>query len=98
MSSCTIIRGVDAPSHWLLTALMSHLCGPKETGGDYSAFLTTAVPNQGPPPHRHAREDELLYVIDGDFEFVFRDTRLRGGAGTCVFVPKGTPHTYNNVG
>lgn len=98
MSSCTIMRGVDAPSHWLLTTLISPLVGPRETGGAYTAFVAVAMGPGGPPPHRHAREDELFYVIDGEFEFVFGESRLRGGPGACVFLPKGIVHTYNNVG
>ena len=40
-----------------------------ETGGAYYLFEDLVPPGLGVPPHIHEREDEVLKVIDGEFEF-----------------------------
>ena len=52
-------------------------------------------PNDGPPPHFHDLEDELLYVLEGSFEFLLGEPEAwhHAGPGTLVHVPAGTLHT-----
>jgi len=60
------------------------------------AVVHHAVPRDaGPPPHAHEQEDELLYVIDGTFEFILGDPDVwhPATAGTVAYVPAGTRHT-----
>lgn len=68
------------------------------TGGAWSLSEVEAQPNNGPPPHVHSREDETFYVLEGDFEFLAGDQKIRVGAGATVFAPRNVPHTYANVG
>jgi quercetin dioxygenase-like cupin family protein len=72
------------------------LRGP-DTGGSLTALETTAAPGEGPPLHRHADEDELLYVIDGRFRFRLEDDVSEAAAGALVFVPRRVRHTWQNV-
>ena len=44
--------------------------------------------------HVHHRHDIAWYVIEGSLRFRFADREEAVGAGTTVFVPAGTPHTY----
>jgi quercetin dioxygenase-like cupin family protein len=69
-----------------------------DTGGAYALGETIAPPGGGPPPHVHHREDELFYIIEGDFAFVLGNQRFRGGPGTTAFLPRGVVHTFKNVG
>jgi mannose-6-phosphate isomerase-like protein (cupin superfamily) len=48
--------------------------------------------------HTHLREDELWYVIDGDFRFKAGDAMLRVSAGGMAFGPRGLPHAFQNIG
>jgi quercetin dioxygenase-like cupin family protein len=66
----------------------------KDTGGRYAIFEVIGVPNGGPPPHVHTREDENFYVIDGDIEFMIEGKTVQAVAGTFVNVPRGTLHTF----
>lgn len=50
----------------------------------------------GPPLHVHADFDETFYVLEGDLTFQLGDQRLNAPAGTLVFAPGETPHTYAN--
>jgi mannose-6-phosphate isomerase-like protein (cupin superfamily) len=42
--------------------------------------------------HAHADEDELFYVVDGEFDMHYRDRVERIGAGELVIVPRGVEH------
>src|SRR3954447_12869797 len=69
-----------------------------ETGGSMTAFETLVAPGEGPPLHTHANEDESLYVIEGEVRFKLGDDLLAGPVGAFVYVPRGVPHTFQNVG
>lgn len=86
-----VIRGpVGGP-----TRVLADVAG---TGGSVTFLENVIPPGQGPPKHVHAREDELWFVRDGDFRFVVGETLLPAPAGAFVFVPRGTPHCFQNVG
>jgi uncharacterized RmlC-like cupin family protein len=58
-------------------------------------------PGAGSVPHRHSREDETFYVLDGQVEFKIgeRGERvIKGDPGSFVFAPRGIPHAFKNVG
>jgi len=69
-----------------------------QSGGAMTAFETVVPAGQGPPLHIHANEDETLYVLDGQVRFKLGDELHTGGPGAFVFVPRGAPHTFQNVG
>lgn len=72
----------------------------KLAGGDTGnavAILHFTVPKlSGPPMHRHSREDEWFYVLDGELTFEVDGKRFTAGPGTSAFVPRGAAHTYQN--
>ena len=70
----------------------------EQTGGAYSLFEVSMHPGGGPLPHIHHREDESFYVLQGEFEFVVDDSALRAGAGSLIYLPKGTLHAHKNIG
>jgi len=39
----------------------------------------------------HSHEDELHYVLDGEFDVYVGEQALKVEAGACVFLPKLTP-------
>jgi quercetin dioxygenase-like cupin family protein len=70
----------------------------EHTGGRMTAFETVVPPGQGPPLHTHANEDETLFVVEGEMRFKLGDELHAASAGSFAFVPRGTPHTWQNVG
>ena len=44
--------------------------------------------------HVHRSDDEAWHVLEGALRFRFADREVDARAGTTVFVPAGTPHTY----
>ena len=70
----------------------------EQTEGTLTAFETVVAPGEGPPLHTHANEDESLYVLDGEVRFKLGDEIRAAPAGSFVFIPRGAPHTWQNVG
>jgi quercetin dioxygenase-like cupin family protein len=68
-----------------------------QTGGAVTALETIAAPGEGPPLHVHA-EDELIYTLEGSFRIKLGDVVEQAESGSFVFIPGGTPHTWQNVG
>jgi quercetin dioxygenase-like cupin family protein len=70
----------------------------EQTNRVLTAFENVIAPGDGPPLHVHANEDEAWYVLEGDLRFHL-DAEIAGApAGSFVFVPRGTPHCFQNVG
>ena len=90
--------GEDASSLRIFGELVTHKIPSQQTGGAYSLFEITAQPGVGPPPHVQHREDESFYVLEGEYEFSIGEDVLRVGAGSLLYVPKGTLHTHKNAG
>lgn len=69
----------------------------EQTNSALTALENVIPPGQGPPLHRHANEDEAWYVIEGELRFKLGGDVHRAQAGSFVFVPRGTPHCFQNV-
>lgn len=81
---------------WLLSDLLTIKASAKQTQGRFTVWEETCPPQAGPPPHRHSREDEMFYIIDGELTFTLFDESFVGGPGTAVYLPIGSLHTFHN--
>jgi mannose-6-phosphate isomerase-like protein (cupin superfamily) len=70
----------------------------RQTNGSLTVMELVIGPKKGPALHTHLREDELWYVLDGDFRFKAGDAMLRVSTGGMAFGPRGTPHAFQNIG
>jgi mannose-6-phosphate isomerase-like protein (cupin superfamily) len=70
----------------------------EQTGGSLGFLKQIIAPKSGPPLHVHPTEDELFYVLKGDFKVELGDKITDASAGTVMFVPRGTAHTFQNAG
>ena len=50
------------------------------------------------PLHLHRHDDEAWYVLEGKLCVRVGKEIVEASAGSAVFVPRGTPHTYWNPG
>jgi quercetin dioxygenase-like cupin family protein len=70
-----------------------------ETGNKFSmAVVTCDAGFSGPPLHRHARHDEVFFILEGTFDFQIDDARSTVEAGGFVYVPAGTAHAFAGDG
>lgn len=54
----------------------------------------TLRPGEEPPVHVHSREDEWLYVLDGEMSFQVGGAEYRGSRGAFVSFPRNIAHTF----
>lgn len=88
----------EGRSLWVAGDLITFKLVGEDTGGAFVLGENVSRPGGGPPPHIHHREDETFYVLRGEYEFLVGGRRIRAGAGSVVYGPKGIPHTFENVG
>lgn len=67
----------------------------EDTGGALSALEGHFFDEgYGPPLHVHHREDETMYVVEGEIRFRVGDDEFVAGPGTWVWQPRGVPHAF----
>ncbi len=66
--------------------------------GALSVMEGTIAPGAMIPPHTHAREDEISYVIEGELTFEIGTELVKAAAGSYVIKPIGVSHATWNAG
>ena len=72
--------------------------GSEDSAGAFAVVEVHTPPGGGPPLHRHSREDETFYILEGEYTFAVDGRRIVAGPGACVFAPLGSVHTFTNSG
>jgi mannose-6-phosphate isomerase-like protein (cupin superfamily) len=97
MMSEAVLQPGDGPTWWVLGDLYTFkLSG--EPGTALAVVETTTFSGNGPPPHIHHREDEMLFVLEGTYAVLLGERELHAAPGSFVYIPRGTLHTYRNLG
>jgi quercetin dioxygenase-like cupin family protein len=92
MTLLTLRPGDGRPFGPGLTAKLEYGLSP-----DFAAFQGELPPgSDGPPPHVHRIYDEAFYVLGGSVLFTSDGTSQECPAGSFVFVPRGTAHSFAN--
>lgn len=103
MSSPEITSFVLAPGEGVsvqnpLGGILTFKATAHESGGALTAIDTVNLPGEGPPLHVHHDQDELIYVLEGALRVKLAERLLDAPTGAFVFISRGTPHTWQNVG
>jgi mannose-6-phosphate isomerase-like protein (cupin superfamily) len=70
-----------------------------ETDGGFSLVEHPMPPRAlAAPLHRHSREDEYSFVVEGRMGALLGDEVLEAGPGDLVFKPRNQWHTFWNAG
>jgi len=89
-----------------MNGVVAPLLAGNVIGGDDGAFViaewrdgggVTDPPRLIAPLHLHHNDDEAWYVLKGALRVRRGDEVVEAPAGSAVFVPRGTPHTYWNA-
>jgi quercetin dioxygenase-like cupin family protein len=87
--------GISAQdAYWWQGSLMRIKTRACDTAGALGVVEGTFYRGFGPPLHVHSREDEALYVLEGEIRFRLGDDELVAGPGTWVWGPRGVPHAF----
>jgi len=69
-----------------------------QSSGIISVTTEIIPPGGGPPIHFHTKEDEIFLVVDGRLLYCIDGISTEVTAGGLVFLPKGTLHSFCNIG
>jgi len=70
-----------------------------DSGGGFSLVEHPIPPRAlGAPLHRHSREDEYSYVLEGRVGALLGDEVVYGEVGDLIFKPRGQWHSFWNAG
>jgi len=83
---------------WFVTDLYTAKLVSEDTDGAFTLFEVTAAPQSPQLPHMHHREDEIYYVLEGQFEFVDDGRTFTAGVGSMVYLAKDRFHSHRNPG
>jgi len=69
-----------------------------DTNGDLAIFEQTSLsPGKGTPLHVHHYQDEVFYVIEGEYRFQVGADRYTLVKGDNIFLPRTVPHAWTQV-
>lgn len=67
-------------------------------GNNNHVFRMLSPPGSGIPPHVHKYEDEVIYILDGEFEVMVGGDVFKATSGDCLNFVRNIPHAYTNTG
>src|SRR5215218_6456118 len=97
MSQAFVLPPEDRPHLDLGHSRVEILATSVQTAGQFSLMQTRTEPGGGPPLHLHRDAAEGFYVLEGEFMMYIEDQQALCPAGTFVYVPRATPHTFKVV-
>jgi quercetin dioxygenase-like cupin family protein len=69
-----------------------------DTDGGFAMFEQTSLsPGRGTPLHVHHLQDEVFYVVEGNYFFQVGEEKYHLGAGDSIFMPMKVPHAWTQV-
>lgn len=66
----------------------------KDTGGRLTVFEYTGNAKGGPPLHINDEQDEIFFIVEGEYIFKVGDDIHHLKKGDTVFSPRKVPHTF----
>ena len=96
MSLPVFLPPVAGAVHNVLGSPCRFLVTTVESGGAFALIEVTAPPRSAVPLHRHSREDETFFVLQGTMSVHWGDSSYILEKGATVFLPRNIPHSYRN--
>lgn len=101
-------QSVQNPVQYVPAGTGPAYCGPgdritflltgAQTGGAFFMAEAWVAPGGGPPPHVHSREEETFYLLHGTLALEVGGKALTASDGDCIHIPRGTVHSFKNIG
>ncbi len=69
-----------------------------DTDGGFAMFEQTSLSQgKGTPLHVHHLQDEVFYVVEGNYFFQVGEDKFHLGAGDSIFMPMKVPHAWTQI-
>lgn len=66
----------------------------KDTNGDLTIFEYIGNEKGGPPLHVHPYQDEIFFIVQGEYLFQVGEEKHNLKEGDTIFLPRTVPHTF----
>jgi quercetin dioxygenase-like cupin family protein len=97
--AASVIGPRDGRTGVLASIGVRFMVGGEESGGGFSLVEHPMPPRAlAAPLHRHSREDEYSFVLEGRVGALLGDEVLYGEPGDLIFKPRDQWHTFWNAG
>jgi quercetin dioxygenase-like cupin family protein len=94
MNSVSAAPDLHDDAFWWQGGLYRIKARAETTGGALGLADATLYRGFGPPLHVHRREDEAIYVIEGQVRFRQGEHEFVGPPGCWVWGPRDVPHAF----
>lgn len=84
----------EGPALWHLGSRLTFKATGDTTGGRMWMKEAYGARGFASPMHRHTREDEAFYVLDGELSVYVGDDVLRAGPGDFLWAPRDVSHAF----
>jgi quercetin dioxygenase-like cupin family protein len=74
--------------------LTTYLADAQTTNGAFTLIEVTIPSGSELAPHVHSREDEIFYVLEGEFDIYVGDEAFTVQTGECIFLPRTRSHGW----
>jgi quercetin dioxygenase-like cupin family protein len=75
-----------------------HKVKSKDTDGVFAIIEIVTPREKGVALHVHEREDELVYLLEGEIEVTLGNQKMKAVPGVMALLPRGIPHGFRNIG
>jgi len=87
-------RSGEGSATWAMGQLFEHLLTAAEGESLVGLSVVTAPPDAAPPLHRHTKEAEAFFLLDGAITYRAGDEVFRMDPGDFIYLPRGLPHAF----
>jgi len=88
------LQPTEGEALWFMGFLATIKASAEGTAGRVAVIHHLGPQDAGSPLHVHHRENEWFYVLGGELTVWVGGQVIRAPAGSFVFGPQGTPHTF----
>jgi mannose-6-phosphate isomerase-like protein (cupin superfamily) len=94
-----VVGPTDGKAGWLGSIGVRFMIDGAEAGGGFALVEHPMGPRAlAAPLHRHTREDEYSFVLEGRMGALLGEDVVYGGPGDLIFKPRKQWHTFWNAG
>lgn len=79
---------------WAMQSLFEHLVESQDTGGRLGVAMVTQPPGVATPLHRHTREAEAFYLLEGRISYRAGEDDFALYDGCFMYLPEDIPHAF----
>lgn len=84
----------EGPALWHLGALLTFKATSENTGGRLWVQEAYGAAGYATPVHRHTREDEAFYVLEGELTLYVGDDVITATPGSFAWAPRDVAHAF----